>query len=244
MRNRTQGGQGKYVLASAIILAVCVAPLASAGNGDTMHVGARNAASKETGIISSATTYTTRQSNSLSGDGGAATYGCRSDPSHEPCVNVFNVRDGLAFLFQSKGLVGGQINITPPSGKTAVDVKPFTTNATGVATGLNADQVDGASADDLRAKFAAVDATDKLVGGRGATTVTPVSAGTVDVGFSSDVSACGYSATETTIADAGAAAVQLISPTVIRVRTRKGGGGDGTGPSDPAPRPFHLVVNC
>ena len=58
------------------------------------------------------------------------------------------------------------------------------------------------------------------------------------------MSKCAYSATETTITDAGAAAVQPQSPTVIRVATRKGGGADGTGPSDRANRPFHLVVNC
>ena len=39
--------------------------------------------------------------------------------------------------------------MNPPAGKTADDAKPFTTNATGVATGLNADRVDGMHAADI-----------------------------------------------------------------------------------------------
>ena len=58
------------------------------------------------------------------------------------------------------------------------------------------------------------------------------------------MSRCAYQATETTITDAGAVAVQAQDANTILVRTRKGGGADGTGPSDVADRPFHLVVIC
>jgi hypothetical protein len=61
-----------------------------------------------------------------------------------------NTGGGGSFRFQSlNSLLGGVIDVKPPAGKTAADAKPFTTTAHGVATGLNADEVDGMSADDI-----------------------------------------------------------------------------------------------
>ena len=147
-----------------------------------------------------------------------------------------------------------------PDGLTALTVTctallavGITSIATGVATGLNADQVDGQSASDIidatKPPFAAVNADGTIAGSRGlaqSNAVQRTAAGTYTVTFASDVSKCAYSATETTTTDAGAAAAALVTgkTDTLQVVTRSGGGTDGTGPTAPADRPFHLVVNC
>jgi hypothetical protein len=143
-------GQGKYVLLSAIALAVLVAPFAVAADGDPVRAGGRTTFTSITRVLGDSSTYATQQSNLRSGDGGAARYGCRSSAANEYCLLSKNTGGGGSFRFTSdKSLLGGVIDVDPPTGKTAADAKPFTTNATGVATGLNADQVDGMSADDI-----------------------------------------------------------------------------------------------
>src|SRR5215207_8463253 len=78
---RRSSGQGRYVLASAVVLAVVVSPFAVGATGDVLREGKRNpgsgSAKKETELISSSKTYGTRQSNIRSGNGGGAIYGCR-----------------------------------------------------------------------------------------------------------------------------------------------------------------------
>ena len=102
---------------------------------------ARRAYTKETEIIANVSTYGTRQSNK-SNNGGGAVYGCRSaaggtPKGNEPCVRASNLADGRAFEFNANG--GTEVGaITGPA-----TAAPFTTTATGVATGLNADKVDG-----------------------------------------------------------------------------------------------------
>ncbi len=102
----------------------------------------------ETQIISDTSTYGTRQSNK-SNNGGGAIYGCRSGAggtpaSNEPCIRANNLAAGLAFEFTATGGdTAGRIETKDANGK------PFTTNATGVATGLNADRVDSLSADQI-----------------------------------------------------------------------------------------------
>src|SRR5687767_8196532 len=107
---RTPGGpraarsnQGRYLLASAIVLAFAVAPFAmAAGEGNPVRIGVRNpggtgsvSASSETQIIAANGTYGTRQSNK--GEGGGAIYGCRSTPGNEPCFRATNLNTGRAF---------------------------------------------------------------------------------------------------------------------------------------------------
>ena len=159
------------------------------------------------GVALSTTGYATRQSNNTDGDGGAASYGCRADASHEACLFVLNHSGGRVFQFSANGSTnGGQILVSPPSGKKASDVSPFTTNATGVATGLNADQVDGQSASDIIAKaqpaFAAVSdtgtASSNSRGLAQSNAVQHTGTGTYRVTFASDISKCASSATETT----------------------------------------------
>jgi hypothetical protein len=134
-------GQGRYVLASATVLGLLVSPFAVASTGDFLREGKRNpgsgSAHNETELISSAKTYGTRQSNVRDGNGGGAIYGCRSKPGREPCIRSNNLSDGRAFEFQTGGSEGGRIEAN------GANAKPLTTNATGVATGFNADRVDG-----------------------------------------------------------------------------------------------------
>jgi hypothetical protein len=151
----------RQVIVATGILAVGLTPFAVAATGDALREGQRNGTTRaETEIISNigSTTglkggYSTRQSN-LSSTGGGAIYGCRSGaggsaatPAQNPCVRANNLNNGLAFEFNAtNGAVVGTIRA---SGNGGDAVKPFTTNATGVATGLNADRVDGFEAAQL-----------------------------------------------------------------------------------------------
>jgi hypothetical protein len=141
------------------------ASAATVAAGDPIRTEVRNGTTgKETEIIGQfdATTgtkggYVTRQSNTQTGSkaGGGAIYGCRgaaggTASGSAPCLRASNLAAGFAFEFAGGGDVVGQISVG--DAKTAnAKAKPFTTNATGVATGLNADQVDGKSASDIAA---------------------------------------------------------------------------------------------
>src|SRR3954463_5395334 len=149
-RIRIPKGQGKYLVISSVLLALLVAPFAVAADGDAVRAGSRTTFSSITRVLGDSTTYATQQSNLHNGDGGAARYGCRSSAANEYCLLSKNTGGGGSFRFTSgNSLLGGVIDVDPPQGKTARDAKPFTTNATGVATGLNADEVDGMSATDI-----------------------------------------------------------------------------------------------
>ncbi|WP_026911070.1 hypothetical protein [Patulibacter minatonensis] len=170
---RRGSGRTRAVLLGTGVLAFGVAPLTYAATGGTLTLGERNGASSETEIISNEGAgtgakggYSTRQSN-LSSTGGGAIYGCRSTArttakdEKNPCLRANNLSNGLAFEFRStRGSVAGDISV----GNGGDGAKPFTTNATGVATGLNADRVDGLNAEDIaKAATAIADkaATDK-----------------------------------------------------------------------------------
>ena len=156
----------RAVVLTGGLIAVLAAPLGVAATGDVLREGERNGtATRETKIVarvnaSSGSTggYATRQSNT-SASGGGAIYGCRSraggsaaNPPQEPCMRASNLSNGLAFEFAAReGETAGTIEV----GSGGDSKRPFTTNATGVATGLNADRVDGRSADELTAAAAA-----------------------------------------------------------------------------------------
>jgi hypothetical protein len=170
IRSLIPKGQGKYLVISSLLLALLVPTLALAANGDPMTAGGRTTFTKITRVLGDSTTYATQQSNLHAGDGGAARYGCRSSAANEFCLLSKNTGGGGSFRFQSlNSLLGGSIEVNPPSGKTAADAKPFTTNAHGVATGLNADQVDGMSADDIVKAAKGVEPTYALVTADGKT---------------------------------------------------------------------------
>jgi hypothetical protein len=239
--------RGPWILASALLVALLVAPFAGAfGEGNAVKGGARNpspdarrAYTKETQIIANVNSYGTRQSNK-SNNGGGAVYGCRSGAGgtakgNEPCLRASNLAAGRAFEFNTNsGTEVGQI--TGPA-----TAAPFTTTATGVATGLNADKVDGKDATDLQAKFATVNGADGAVGSnRGVATSGSgrASAGVYNVVFDADVSKCSRTATIAgatpgfITTDAGANA-QTITVRTFAI--------DGTTASD---RSFNLTVTC
>jgi hypothetical protein len=253
----------KWLLATSLVLVLGIPAFAlAAGDGSPLKGGARNpganksqALTKETEIIADNPTYGTRQSNK-SAVGGGAIYGCRakSDPNAKPCVRANNLSNGLAFQFESNGPLAGTINAIGGD-----NAKPFTTNATGVATGLNADRVDSQSADQISAagakaatdavtgamRFAAVAANGDLGAKRGVASAAHTATGTYQVVFDADASSCVLTATEQQTDDAGAVGVQLgADKKTVTVVTRSGGGADGTAPTAPADRPFHLQASC
>jgi hypothetical protein len=238
---------GPWILASALLVALLVAPFAGAfGEGNSVRGGARNpspdarrAYTKETQIIANVNTYGTRQSNK-SNNGGGAVYGCRSatggtPKGNEPCLRASNLTNGRAFEFNANG--GTEVGaITGPA-----TAAPFTTTAKGVATGLNADQVDGKSADEITAaalaRFATVTgATGALGDQRGATASARSATGIYSVDFNADVSKCARTATIAGT-DPGQITTAATDADTVAVRTF-----DGAGAA--ADRSFHLVVTC
>jgi hypothetical protein len=267
IRTRLPGrGQGPWILAGSVIIAMLVTPFAlAAGEGRPLTGGARNPSAnatleynRETEIIANNNTYGTRQSNK-SNNGGGAIYGCRSrvggsPANNEPCIRSNNLADGRAFEFETNGAEVGRIEST--NSKAA----PFTTNATGVATGLNADQVDGRSADEIKNdarteavtavqaqhKFAAVAANGTLGQQRGATAATRTAAGTYRVTFSGDNSKCAPQATVAATDTAGQATigVSLVDATTVEVVTRAVVTSGGVNAGDAVDRPVSLTLTC
>ena len=148
----------RSVVAATGLLVICVAPFANARTGGPLREGVRNGTTTaETQVISNIGSslsptggYSTRQSN-LSGSGGGAVYGCRSAVGgsaakprpQNPCLRANNLNTGYAFEFHaSDGPITGLIS----AGAGGDTKKPFVTNATGVATGLNADRLDNLDA--------------------------------------------------------------------------------------------------
>ena len=237
---------GRDAIICSLILAIGVPSVAMGfGEGRNMLLGKRNpsnnpalALSTETEIIANNSTYGTRQSNKKDGDGGGAIYGCRSNPGSEPCIRSNNLKGGRAFEFATRGKEAGRIETGDPTGA------PLTTNATGVATGFNADKVDGRDASDLASPgdslFAAVNADGSLAAGGPEATGsarTDAAAQTYTVTFGRDVSKCsatanvvGASADFSLGVEPGPAANQ------VRVDQREA-------PANPG-RAFHLQVIC
>jgi hypothetical protein len=234
IRRRLPGrGNGPWIVVAAVLVALLVTPFAlAAGENRPMRGGARNPSpnaslsyTRETQIIANNNTYGTRQSNK-------STRGS-------------NLAAGRAFEFDTNsGTEVGRIQSGNPN------AAPFTTNATGVATGLNADRVDGKNATEIRDeavatataqnRFAVVTAAGSLTAARGATTAStdPAGAGTFTVVFTDDLSKCAIAGTESTITDAGAVSVALSADNkTVQVLTR-----DAAGAA--ADRPFHLTVTC
>jgi hypothetical protein len=200
---------GRAAVVCSLILAIGVPSVAMGfGEGRNLLLGKRNpsnnpslALTSETEIIANSPTYGTRQSNKKDGDGGGAIYGCRSSLGNEPCVRAANLKGGRAFEFVTIGAQGGRIETGSPTGA------PFTTNATGVATGLNADRVDGKEAADFAPAadvtalagsllFAAVSETGTLGASRGGVSASKAASpsNVYTVKFNKDVSKCSFTA--------------------------------------------------
>lgn len=242
----------RHLIVATVAVALAVPTLAMAsGEGQSVLGGQRNPTlspsrtySGETQIIARNSTYGTRQSNK--GTGGGAIYGCRAVAgSSASCLRAVNLNQGTAFDFVTSGVQGGRI--TAAGGEKA---RPFTTNATGVATGLNADRVDSKSADELVAEAttaattaaaaanqtAQVSDTGALSKARGAVSAARGSEGVFDVTFAKDVSACLPTATRQG-SGGGEISVAQPSATVVQVTTR-----DSAGTLDDGA--FSLLVTC
>jgi hypothetical protein len=238
----------RYILVGALALAIGIPSVAAGfGEGRTLLLGKRNpspsgsrALNTETEIIASNGTYGTRQSNKRNGDGGGAIYGCRSDTGREPCIRANNLKGGRAFEFETVGKEAGRIETGDVNGA------PLTTNATGVATGFNADKVDGRDGSDLAAAadqlFAAVNADGTLAAGgpeaTGASKTNPAQQ-TYTVTFNRDVSKCSYTANVVgNSADFSLGVEPGTATNQVRVDERDVTDGNATG------RGFHLQVIC
>lgn len=246
MSNRT-------VFTAALALGILIgAPFAFADTRDPIREGIRNPASgdatRETQIIARTArdTYGTRQSNL--GAGGGAIYGCRSaldtssaaaigDPKRStPCARVNNLSTGKAFDFQSsKGRLVGVIQagnslLTPQPA-----AAPFVTNATGLATGLNADRVDSLSASEIIAQ--AVQAARSAGGGGPGAGGCPANTTLVGGGCIENAprAAATYAAASAACGEAGR---RLVAPDVLlHARTLNGidlGGGEMSADLTPA----------
>lgn len=262
------------------LLVVGISPFAVAATGGPLREGARNGtATRETQVIANinSTTaltggYSTRQSN-LSLSGGGAVYGCRSGAGgsaakptpQNPCLRANNLSRGLAFEFNaSNGDTGGLITVGAGGDAT----KPFTTNATGIATGLNSDQVDGLEAaqiialartktgldadtldgldsSSLQARFAQVSSTGTFTTdtSRGLIATNPVDhvggSNVYGVQFTGDLTKCAVSATLTGAAFGEISATPTFAAGVTTVTVRTADSGGAI-----AERPFHVAVNC
>jgi hypothetical protein len=243
-------GTGRYLIVSSLIPALFVAPLAIARTGDTIRGGKRNPTrgdfTRETQVIANNGTYGTRQSNTRTGDGGGAIYGCRSALGREPCVRANNLTAGRAFEFASRsGTQGGQIEVG--SGNPNTKAVPFITNAAGKVANLNADKVDDLSSEQIVAAakplWAVVTSTGSVSRNNGVKSATQLATGDFEVVFNRDVTTCAYAATlgSPDAADPVAGEVGVAqragNAAAVRVVTRDSGG-------TIADRAFHLTVTC
>jgi hypothetical protein len=243
---------GLYVIAAALILAIGV-PSAAVGFGEgrDAKLGKRNPSSgsltRETQIIANNGSYGTRQSNKRNGEGGGAIYGCRSEAGKEPCVRANNLKGGRAFEFATVGKEAGFIQVGDTS------APPFSTNATGKVTNLDADKVDGKSSEEFASAgdlgFASVKADGTFVAGRGATAsaLTSAANNTYTVTFNKDVSKCSFTASALGESSANGFGVQPLAgaPTQVQVDEQDDAPDDGNPATDEnRGRDFHLQAIC
>jgi hypothetical protein len=242
---------GRAAIVCALIFAVGIPTTAMGfGEGRNLLLGKRNPSSNsslgltsETEIIANNSTFGTRQSNK--GSGGGAIYGCRSTGTGPTCLRASNINGGQAFSFSTTGATAGSITVGNTTGA------PFTTNAKGVATGLNADQVDGKSASDFASASDLTTQANRLLfavvsdSGTSAPTATGPSTPTVSeattagdevytVDLKRDVSKCSYTASPVGTASAFAPAVAPATGNANAVAVDLG----------TARGSFHLQVIC
>ena len=156
-RRTLQRQDVRFLLLAAVCLAVVVAPIAVAQNGDqAIQLGERNpsggdGATSETAIVANIGNngQSTRQSNNAVG-GRAAGYGCENNGTQEinACANYVNRGMGPAAAFRTRGTV------------------PFVIRDTnrGLVANLNADLLDGREAQDFALKTDKAPDAEKLDG--------------------------------------------------------------------------------
>lgn len=209
------------------VIAIAIAPVALAAgshSGDRAHAAAsgrsalrgeihnppHSSFSRTTGLFANTKGWVTRTKNL--GSGGSAQVLCAAPAAGSPCLEAGNSSTGLAFSFSSAGATGGTILLKNAAGA------PFTTNAHGVASGLNANYLEGKQAKEFlpfngtavdssklggqepshylnvgEVLFAVVSPEPKIQSTRGAKSVTKKES-TYTVVFEGDVSKCSYTA--------------------------------------------------
>jgi hypothetical protein len=243
-------GRVMTVGAAAVVAGAIAAPLATGANeGSTLKGGQRNGTfSSETKIIANNGAFGTRQSNL--GSGGGAIYGCRAATGGRGCVEASNLNNGQAFNFRFRGPLGGTINTNASTPAARDQAKPFTTNATGVATGLNADRVDSMDAQQIidkavetavaksLPKIAVIQADGQASNPRGITGATREAEGQYLITADADISKCAPTATAFHSGANGAnVALEPVGSTQLRVHTQ-------TNTGTAADRQFSLAINC
>jgi hypothetical protein len=229
------------VLLAAVVMAMLITPFAVAQSG-----GSGNAR-----VESDDDRYAFLARNTRQGDGGAGALACRSDANpagqtnREPCLNMVNTGTGYAAAFRTRGLTGFRLQ-TSGSGQAT----PFLldSNATGKVTHLNADQVDGLGAEQIRPRFARVNFTapDQVAlatGANGVTAVSRTGVGRYQVTFDSSVANCAIQVTSGAVGQARVAAAEPLStdPNKADVSLRRVSGADEGEPVDGR---FSITANC
>ncbi len=167
-----RGGRAAALAGAAIAITVAPVALASGGwSGHDVRI-ARSSSfrgalrggihnppfgsfSRTTGLFATTGGWAVRIKNH--GNGGAARLVCRAAPGGA-CLSGVNGASGLAFEFHSGGATGGTIQLGNPNGA------PFTTNAHGVATGLNANFLQGKQASEFQLAAKPAQDSEKLGG--------------------------------------------------------------------------------
>jgi hypothetical protein len=192
--------------------------------------------------------FVTRQSNKSS-SGGGAIYGCRATAGTEACVAANNLANGDAFRFQAAEAAAsiGQLRFGIDINKT-VAKPPFVTNGTGLVKNLNADALDGKSADAFVEKgsllFARVAADGAIAANRGvpagntAKVTTEGAHAVITVPFEANLSQCVATANPTEVSGStGSPLVVAIGDPANTVKVTQQ---DAAG----APYAFALQVTC
>ncbi len=182
--DRRHSRTARYALAGAVVIAVFASPFAiaqtSSGSGRFISNDAR---------------YTLYAKNTRQDDGGGGALVCESTPKTEPCLSMVNKGTGFAAAFRTRGLTGFRLQTSGAGTATPFVLDP---NATGKVEHLNADQVDGLSADEIgREPWALITtgATPAVARGTTGTTVARTAPGDYQVLFGQDVNACSYQVT-------------------------------------------------
>ena len=147
--------------------------------------------SRETQIIANNSTYGTRQSNK-STSGGGAIYGCPRRTGTKACLRAQQPVQRPRVLVRDELGHRGRPHRRPDG------AAPFTTSATGVATGLNADKVDGKDAATIvgrREPLRGLVSRPARSAPSAARRPPRTAAGTYTVAFSDDISKCALGAT-------------------------------------------------
>lgn len=228
LRSALLAPSGKAISIAGAVIAIAVAPVALASGWHWsskahtasskarsslrggIHNPPHSAFSRTTGLFANTKGWASRTKNL--GSGGSAQLLCGAPAGGSACLEASNASTGFAFSFSSAGATGGTILLKNAAGA------PFTTNAHGVASGLNANYLEGKQAKDFlpangtavdstklggeepshylnvgQVLFAVVSAEPKIESGRGAKSVTKKGS-TYTVIFEGDASKCSYTA--------------------------------------------------